>query len=58
MKVKEVTAYLCGSCGAWHENSDEAEECCPNYSEETEGFECGVCNQVYESEDEAKECCK
>lgn len=58
MRPKKAIRYLCPKCEAPYEEQGEAEECCQELIEPTEGFTCGECDDWYEDRDEAKECCR
>jgi hypothetical protein len=48
-------AWECSHCGEWHDNEDDAIECC----EPTiiEGWQCDSCGECYRLEENAKSCC-
>lgn len=55
MSAKEK--FRCPSCHEWHDDQDEAEDCCD--IEVKRGWECSECSEVYEwyEKEKAEKCC-
>lgn len=48
-------AYRCDECRTWHDNEDDARDCCrPSI---TEGYQCDTCKTYHLDNLEAEQCC-
>ena len=47
--------FQCSSCGCWHDDEDEARECCAPTL--IEGWRCDLCKAEYRKKADAEGCC-
>ena len=54
---RKVMVYVCNTCGAEHEEREEAEDCCPPEVDEIEKWQCSQCDTIHDEKEDAYNCC-